>query len=127
MSVPAFRATVLAMLIQKVEAPEGGGWSLGSLPGWFGAAALPISQSDGKLMWWVSDEDITSMDTTSHIRWSWSLTYFWTARKHLLATVVTASYGFQFWSSTTPWKDHQVYFETDLVSYGYLSRVGHNH
>jgi hypothetical protein len=59
---------VLAMLIQKVEALEGGGWSLGSLPGWFGAAALSVSQSDGKLMWWVSDEDITSMDTTSHIR-----------------------------------------------------------
>jgi hypothetical protein len=78
-------------------------------------------------MWWVSDEDITSMDTTSHIRWSWSLTYFWTAGKHLLTTVVTASYGFQFGSSTTPWKDHQVYFETDLVSYGYLSRVSHNH
>jgi hypothetical protein len=25
------------------------------------------------------DEDITSMDTTSPIRWSWSSTYFWTA------------------------------------------------
>jgi hypothetical protein len=31
-------------------------------------------------------------NTTSPIHWSWSLTYFWTARKHLLATVVTASY-----------------------------------
>jgi hypothetical protein len=53
------------------------------------------------------DEDITSMDTTSTIRWSWSLTYFRIAGKHLLATVVTASYGFQFGSSTTHWKDHQ--------------------
>jgi hypothetical protein len=40
------------------------------------------------------DEDITSMDTTSPIRWSWSSTCFHTAGKHLLATVVTASYGF---------------------------------
>jgi hypothetical protein len=72
------------------------------------------------------DEDITSMDTTSPIRWSWSSTYFWTAGKHLLATVVMASYGFQFRSSTTPWKD-QVYFETDPASCGYLIRVGHNH
>jgi hypothetical protein len=55
------------------------------------------------------------------------LTYFWTVGKHLLATVVMASYGFQFGSSTTPWKDHQVYFETDLASCGYLIRVGHNH
>jgi D-alanyl-D-alanine carboxypeptidase len=62
------------------------------------------------------DEDITSMDTTSHIHWSWSQTYFRIAGKHLLATVVTASYGFQFGSSTTPWKDHQVYFETDPAS-----------
>jgi hypothetical protein len=53
------------------------------------------------------DEDITSMDTTSTIRWSWSSTYFRIAGKHLLATVVTASYGFQFGSSTTQWKDHQ--------------------
>jgi hypothetical protein len=67
------------------------------------------------------------MDTTSPIRWSWSLTYFQTARNHLLATIVTASYGSQFGSSTTPWKDHQVYFETDLASCGYLIRVGHNH
>jgi hypothetical protein len=75
------------------------------------------------------DEDITSMDTTSPIRWSWSWssTYFQTAGKQLLATVVTASYGFQFGSSTTPWKDHQVYFQTDLASGGYLIRVGHNH
>jgi hypothetical protein len=72
-------------------------------------------------------EDITSMDTTLPIRWSWSSTYFRTAGKHLLATVVTTSYGFQFGSSTTPWKDHQVYFETDLASCGYLIRVGHNH
>jgi hypothetical protein len=35
------------------------------------------------------------MDTTLPIRWSWSSTYFWTAGKHLLATVVTTSYGFQ--------------------------------
>jgi hypothetical protein len=74
-----------------------------------------------------TDEDITSMDTTSPIRWSWSSTYFQTAGKHLLATVVTASYGFQFGSSTTPWKDHQVYFEMDPASCGYLIRVGHNH
>jgi hypothetical protein len=77
------------------------------------------------IMW--DDEDITSMDTTSPIRWSWSSTYFRTAGKHLLATVVTASYGFQFGSSTTPWKDHQVYFEMDLASCGYLIRVDHNH
>jgi D-alanyl-D-alanine carboxypeptidase len=79
---------------------------------------------------WINsrcDEDITSMDTTSPIRWSWSSTYFRTAGKHLLATVVTASYGFQFGSSTTPWKDHQVYFETDPASCRYLIRVGHNH
>jgi hypothetical protein len=73
------------------------------------------------------DEDITSMDTTSPIHWSYSSTYFRTAGKHLLATVVTASYGFQFGSSTIPWKDHQVYFETDLASCGYLIRVSHNH
>jgi hypothetical protein len=48
------------------------------------------------------DDDITSMDTTLPIRWSWSSTYFRTTGKHLLATVVTASYGFQFGSSTTP-------------------------
>jgi hypothetical protein len=48
-----------------------------------------------------TDEDITSVDTTSPIHWSWSLTYFWTAGKHLLATVVMASNGFQFGSSTT--------------------------
>jgi hypothetical protein len=51
MSVPAFRAAVLAMLIQNVEAPEGDGWSLGSLLIWFGGAAHPVSQSDMKLMW----------------------------------------------------------------------------
>jgi hypothetical protein len=67
------------------------------------------------------------MDTTSPIHWSWSSTYFQTTGKHLLATVVTASYGFQFGSSTTPWKDHQVYFETDPTSCGYLIRVSHNH
>jgi hypothetical protein len=67
------------------------------------------------------------MDTTSPIRWSWSLTYFWTAGKHLLATVVTASYGFQFGSYTTSLKDQQVYIETDPASSGYLIRVGHNH
>jgi hypothetical protein len=65
------------------------------------------------------------MDTTSSIHWSWSSTCFRTVGKHLLATVVTASYGFQFGSSTTPWKDHQVYFETDPASCGYLIRVGH--
>jgi hypothetical protein len=47
---------VLAMLIQKVEAPEGDGWSLGSLPGWFGFTARLVSQSDVKLMWWVTLE-----------------------------------------------------------------------
>jgi hypothetical protein len=30
MSVPAFDTMVLAMLILKVEAPKGDGWSLGS-------------------------------------------------------------------------------------------------
>jgi hypothetical protein len=74
-----------------------------------------------------NDEDITSMDTTSPIHWSWSLTYIGTAGKHLLATVVTASYGFQFGSSTTLWKDHQVYFEADPASCGYLVRVSNNH
>jgi hypothetical protein len=67
------------------------------------------------------------MDTTSPIRWSWSSTCFWTAGKHLIATVVMASYGFQFGSFTTPWKDHQVYFETDPSSCGYLIRVGRIH
>jgi hypothetical protein len=47
------------------------------------------------------DEDITSMDTTSPIHWSWSSTCFRTAGKHLLATVVTASYGFQFGRAPT--------------------------
>jgi hypothetical protein len=73
------------------------------------------------------DEDITSMDTTLPIHWSWSSTCFQTAGKHLLAIVVTASYGFQFGCSTTPRKDHQVYFETDPTSCGYLIRVDHNH
>jgi hypothetical protein len=45
-----------AMLIQKVEAPEGDGWSLGSLPGWFGGAAHLVSQSNVKLMWRVTLE-----------------------------------------------------------------------
>jgi hypothetical protein len=54
MSVLAFGVAVLAMLIQKVEAPEGDGWSLGSLLGWFGGAARPVSQSDAKLMWQVT-------------------------------------------------------------------------
>jgi hypothetical protein len=75
----------------------------------------------------TSDEDITSMDTTSPIRWSWSSTCFWTVGKHLRAIVVTASYGFQFGCSTTPWKDHEVYFEMDPASCGYLIKVGHNH
>jgi hypothetical protein len=43
MSVPAFGATMRAMFIQKVEAPEGVGWLLGSLPSWFGGAASPVS------------------------------------------------------------------------------------
>jgi hypothetical protein len=73
------------------------------------------------------NEDITSMDKTSPIRWSWSSTYFRIAGKHLPATVVTASYGFQFGCSITPWKDHQVYFLMDPASCGYLIRVGHNH
>jgi hypothetical protein len=42
MSVPAFKAAVLAMLIQKVEALEGESWSLRSLPGWFGGATRPV-------------------------------------------------------------------------------------
>jgi hypothetical protein len=67
------------------------------------------------------------MNTAFPIRWSWSSTYFRTAGKHLLATVVTASYEFQFGYSTSPWKDHQVCFETDPASCGYLIRVGHNH
>jgi hypothetical protein len=75
----------------------------------------------------VVDKLITSMDTTSPVHWSWSSPYFQTAGKHLLAIVVTASYGFQFGSSTTPWKDHQVYFDTDPASCGYLIRVGHKH
>jgi hypothetical protein len=91
-------------------------------------ASAPVLRQTGKpepdLL---PDEDITSMDTTSPIRWSWSSTNFQTPGKHLLATVVTTSYGFQFGSSTTPWKDHQVYFETDPASCGYLIRVGHNH
>jgi hypothetical protein len=49
-SLLAFRATVLAMLIHKVEAPEGEGWSLRSLLGWFGGAARPVSQSDMRSM-----------------------------------------------------------------------------
>jgi hypothetical protein len=57
MSVPTFEATVLATLIQKVEASEGGGWSLGSLPGWFSGAARPVSQSDAKLMWQITFGD----------------------------------------------------------------------
>jgi hypothetical protein len=69
--------------------------------------------------YYISDHDITSMDTTSPIHWSWSSTCFRTAGKHLLATVVTASYGFLFWHSITPWKDHEVYFETDPASCGY--------
>jgi hypothetical protein len=67
------------------------------------------------------------MDTPSPIHWSWSSTSFQTAGKHLVATVVTASYGFQFGSSMTPWKDHQVYIEMNPASCGYLIRVDHNH
>jgi hypothetical protein len=57
MSVPTFRAMVLDMLFQKVEAPEGDGWSLGFLPGWIGDAARPVSQSDVKSMWRVTFGD----------------------------------------------------------------------
>jgi hypothetical protein len=57
MSVPTFGAVVLAMFIQKVEAPKGGGWSLGALPCWFGGAAHPVSQSDTKSVWWVTFGD----------------------------------------------------------------------
>jgi hypothetical protein len=56
MSVPAFKTTMLAMLIQKVKAREGEGWSLRSLPGWFSGAAHPVSQSDMRSMWWVTLE-----------------------------------------------------------------------
>jgi hypothetical protein len=54
MRVPSFRAVVLAMLIQKVDALEGDGWSLGSLLGWFGGVAHLTSQSDVKWMWRVT-------------------------------------------------------------------------
>jgi hypothetical protein len=57
LSFPDFGVAVLAMLIQKVEAPEGDGCSLGSLQGWFGGAALPVLQSDVKSMWWVTFGD----------------------------------------------------------------------
>jgi hypothetical protein len=40
MSVLAFRVTLLATLIQKVEAPEGDRWSLRSLSGWFGVLLI---------------------------------------------------------------------------------------
>jgi hypothetical protein len=50
MSVPSFRAAVLAMLNQKVEASEGDGWSIGSLLDLFDGDACPVSQSDVKLM-----------------------------------------------------------------------------
>jgi hypothetical protein len=46
MSVLAFRAVVLAMLIQKVEATKGDAWSVGSLLGWFSGFTRPVSQSD---------------------------------------------------------------------------------
>jgi hypothetical protein len=91
-----------------------------------GSKYIHFMTANKKNLAFLHDEDITSMDTTSRIRWSWSLTCFRTAGKHLLATVVTASYGFQFGSSTTPWKDHRVYIETDPSSCGYLIRVGHN-
>jgi hypothetical protein len=48
-------------------------------------------------------------------------------RKAPTCNSCTASYGFQFGSSTTPWKDHKVYFEMDPASCGYLIGVGHNH
>jgi hypothetical protein len=51
MSVSAFGAAVLAMLIKKVEAPKGDGWSLESLPGWFSGATRPVSQNSVKSMW----------------------------------------------------------------------------
>jgi hypothetical protein len=47
---------VLVVLIQKLEAPKGDGWSLGSLLGWFGGTTCPVSQSDMKLMCWVTLE-----------------------------------------------------------------------
>jgi hypothetical protein len=47
-------ATVLAMLIQKVEAPNGEGWSLRSLPGWFSSATHPVSQGNVRSMWWAT-------------------------------------------------------------------------
>jgi hypothetical protein len=53
-SIPSFGATGLASLIQKVEAPEGDGRSLGSLPGWFGGATRLTSQSVVKSMWQVT-------------------------------------------------------------------------
>jgi hypothetical protein len=54
MSVPAFGAVVLGMLIQKLEAPEGDGWSLESLVGRFSGATRPASHSDVKSMWRVT-------------------------------------------------------------------------
>jgi hypothetical protein len=55
-SVPTFGTVVLDMLVQKVEAYEGDGWSLGSLQGWFSGAARPVSQSNVRSMWWVTLE-----------------------------------------------------------------------
>jgi hypothetical protein len=46
MSVPAFRATVLAMLIQKVEAPEGVAGHLS--PSWVGSAVPLILSRKAK-------------------------------------------------------------------------------
>jgi hypothetical protein len=54
MSVPTFEAVMLAMFIQKVEAPKGDGWSPKSLLGRFGGVARLVSHSDVKSMWWVS-------------------------------------------------------------------------
>jgi hypothetical protein len=54
MSVPAFGAVVLGMLIQKLEAPKGDGWSFESLAGRFGGAARPASHSDVKSMWRIT-------------------------------------------------------------------------
>jgi hypothetical protein len=55
MSVSALKY-MLSMFIHKMEAPEGEGWSLGSLSGWFGGAARPVSQSDVRSMRWVTLE-----------------------------------------------------------------------
>jgi hypothetical protein len=54
MSIPAFRAVVLDMLLQKVEAPMGDGQLLRSLLGWFNGVARLTSQSSMTSMWWIT-------------------------------------------------------------------------